>query len=102
ETGKAFDVQTYNFGPVTHTAPGAPTGVAATAGNGSATESWSAPINNWGDPITGYTVTSSPGGVTATTTGATAVTVAPLTNGTTYTFRVTAHNLVGSGPASQP
>jgi hypothetical protein len=102
ETGKAFDVQTYNFGPVTHTAPGAPTGVSATAGNASATVSWSAPINNGGDPITGYTVTSSRGGVTATTTGATAVTVAPLINGTTYTFTVTAHNLVGSGPASQP
>ena len=81
------------------TAPGAPTGVSATAGNAQATVSFTAPASNGGSPITGYTVTSSPGGKTASGT-ATTLTVTGLTNGTTYTFTVTATNKIGSGPAS--
>ena len=38
------------------TAPGAPTGVSATAGDKSATVTWTAPANG-GSPITSYTVT---------------------------------------------
>jgi hypothetical protein len=82
--------------------PGAPTSVAATAGNAQATVSWTAPASNGGSPITGYTVTSSPGGITASTTGATTATVSGLTNGTTYTFTVTATNAKGTGAASLP
>jgi len=82
------------------TAPGAPTGVTATAGNASATVSWTAPASNGGSAITGYTVTSSPGNFPATTAGATSAAVIGLTNGTTYTFTVTANNSVGTGPAS--
>src|SRR4029077_4798934 len=37
--------------------PGAPPGVSATAGNASATVSWTAPTNNGGSTITTYTVT---------------------------------------------
>ena len=44
-------------------APDAPTGATATAGNGQASVSWTAPADNGGSAITGYTVTSSPGGV---------------------------------------
>jgi hypothetical protein len=83
------------------TVPGAPTGVSAVAGNASATVSWTAPANG-GSAITGYTVTASPGGATASTTGATSATVTGLTNGTAYTFTVTATNSVGPGPASTP
>ncbi len=83
-------------------APGAPTGVAATAGDASATVTWTAPANDGGSAITGYTVTSSPGGLTATTTGATSATVSGLTNGTSYSFTVAARNAVGPGPASTP
>ncbi|HEY5025664.1 MAG TPA: fibronectin type III domain-containing protein, partial [Acidimicrobiales bacterium] len=43
--------------------PGAPTGVNASAGDSSASVSWTAPASN-GSTITGYTVTSSPGGHT--------------------------------------
>lgn len=83
------------------TVPGAPTGVAATAGDASATVSWSAPASDGGSPITGYTVTSSPGGKTCTwTTGPLSCTVTGLTNGTAYTFRVRATNGVGDGALS--
>ena len=91
----------FSFAPVTAAAPGAPTGVSATAGDTSATVSWTAPASN-GSAITGYTVTSSPDGITATTSGATSVLVSGLTNNTAYTFTVVATNGVGPGPASDP
>ena len=86
------------------TAPGAPTGASATAGNANASVSWTAPGSNGGSSITYYTVTSSPGGFTAQTANGTttSATVTGLTNGTSYTFTVTATNLVGTGPASSP
>lgn len=87
-------------GPVSPTAPSAPTGVSATAGVASAAVSFVAPNAN-GSPITGYTVTSNPGNLTAT--GASSpITVSGLTNGTAYTFSVTATNAIGTGAASSP
>jgi len=85
------------------TTPGAPTGVAAGGGDTQATVSWTAPADDGGSTITGYTVTSSPGALTATwTSGPLQATVTGLTNGTSYTFTVTATNAVGTGPASSP
>jgi hypothetical protein len=89
----------------TATAPAAPTGVTATAGNGSATVSWTAPSNG-GSPITSYTVTPFIAGVAqpaTTVTGsppATSTTITGLTNGTAYTFTVKATNAIGTGPPS--
>jgi len=81
------------------TVPGAPTNVAATAGNGQVTVSFTPPADNGGSTITGYTVTSNPGNLTAAGT-ATTITVTGLSNGTAYTFTVTASNAAGTGPAS--
>jgi Domain of unknown function (DUF4082)/Bacterial Ig-like domain/Fibronectin type III domain/Bacterial Ig domain len=90
------------------TVPGAPTGVTATAGNGSATVSWLAPADTGGSAITSYTVTPFVGSTAqtpVTVTGsppATTTTVTGLTNGTSYTFTVSAANANGAGPASSP
>jgi len=83
------------------TVPGAPTAVLAVAGNGSALVSWSAPASTGGAAISGYTVTASPGGRTCTAVGL-SCTVTGLTNGTGYTFTVTATNSAGTGPGSTP
>jgi hypothetical protein len=84
---------------IANTAPGAPTIGSATAGNAQATVSFTPPASNGGSPITSYTVTASPGGRTASGT-ASPLTVTGLTNGTAYTFAVTATNAVGTGAAS--
>jgi len=85
------------------TLPGAVQGLSATAGDGKATLSWSAPASDGGSPITAYQVFqgSAPGAegptAVATVAGASA-TLTGLANGQTYYFRVRAQNAVGLGP----
>ena len=82
------------------TAPGAPSGLTATAGHAQVSLSWKAPGSDGGAAITGYNVyqgTSKKPVASVTGTGAT---VTGLTNGTTYSFKVTAVNRAGEGPAS--
>ena len=81
------------------TVPGAPSLVSAVRGNGQVTLTWSAPFSDGGTPVTGYVATASPGGFSCTTSGL-SCTVTGLTNGTTYSFTVTATNAVGTGGAS--
>lgn len=89
------------------TAPGAPTGVTAVAGNAQATVSFTAPAGDGGSPVTSYKVTATDhtdaarGGQTATG-SASPIGVTGLTNGDSYTFTVTATNSAGTGPASAP
>jgi hypothetical protein len=83
----------------TRTLPGVPTGVKAVAGNGSASVSWNANAP-YADS---YTVTASSGGrsclVNIRLSGRITCPVTGLTNGTSYTFTITATNKVGSASA---
>jgi len=78
--------------------PDAPTNPNASGGNAQATVSFTQPTNG-GPPVSSYTVTSAPGGITATG-NASPITVTGLTNGTAYTFTVTASNAIGDSPSS--
>ena len=81
-------------------APSAPTNVVASPASGQALVSWTDPTSDGGSPITGYTVTPYIGGSAQTPTQAsasqTSAIVTGLTDGTSYTFKVTAKNAVGS------
>ena len=89
---------------VSASAPAAPTGFAATAGNGSVALSWNSGSNG-GSPITDYLIEYSTDGSTWLTfsdgtSSSTSATVSGLTNGTAYSFRVSAINSVNTGSAS--
>jgi titin len=103
-----------SVGATPRTVPDAPTGLDATAGDGSVELEWVAPEYDGGSEITGYVVeyvaaesqpgeeadwiTLDPGPGSDTT----EVTIAPLTNGTKYWFRVAAVNGAGRGAFSDP
>jgi hypothetical protein len=83
--------------------PSPPTAVLAFGGSaagGQAVVSWSAPNTDGASAVTGYTVTASDGVSTCTTNGALACTITGLTNVSSYTFTVTATNLVGTSDPS--
>ena len=81
------------------TVPGAPVGLAATAGDAQVSLSWDAPVPNGGPKASGYNVYkgTSPGGesdspVNSSLLTSTTYTVTGLTNGSTYYFTVKAVN----------
>lgn len=88
---------TYTANAVIPLAPEAPT---ASPTDGGAYVYITAPSNDGGASITSYTVTSSPGGFTANAITTGSVTIRGLTNGTSYTFTVTATNSVGTSASS--
>ena len=77
--------------------PGPPRNLTVTTGNASASLSWNAPEDNGGSAITEYNVISDPsdGTIIINSVERTA-TVTNLTNGTHYTYRVTATNAGGT------
>ncbi|SEL93661.1 Uncharacterized conserved protein, contains a C-terminal beta-barrel porin domain [Pseudoxanthomonas sp. GM95] len=79
--------------------PSAPQGVSATAQDKQATVTFTAPASDGGATVNAYIVTSSPGAITATG-SASPILVTGLTNGTAYTFTVTASNAAGASGAS--
>src|SRR2546426_734387 len=89
-------------------APSSPTGLAATAVSSSQISlSWSVPADNGGSPLTGYKVERSTDGGTTWTilvantgSAATAYSDTGLTHTTTYTYRVSAINSVGTSSTS--
>jgi fibronectin type 3 domain-containing protein len=86
-------------------APSAPQSLAATAGSGSVSLTWTPPASNGGAAISGYNIYrgTTPGGEAgppvATVTG-TSFTDTGLTNGTTYYYKVAAVNAAGTSPQS--
>lgn len=77
--------------------PSAPTIGTATAGNANATVAFTASAyKGKNNTISSYTATSSPGGIVGTNT-VSPITVSGLTNGTSYTFTVTATANYGTG-----
>ncbi|MGA8246063.1 MAG: lamin tail domain-containing protein, partial [Nocardioides sp.] len=91
----------------TITAPGAPTIGTASAGDGTATPTWTAPGDDGGSPITGYQVRvvdaatqQQVGGLLPAGASATSLLVNGLTNGTAYQFQVAAVNVKGAGAMS--
>jgi hypothetical protein len=90
--------------PLTPVAPSAPTGVSAEGASQAARVSWTPPSADGDSAITGYTITPYIGSTAQTPVqagpSATSATVTGLTNGTSYTFKVTATNGIGNGPAS--
>lgn len=103
----AFAVMTPAAGAATTTAPGAPTGLTATAGFQQVMLSWTAPTT--GGAVEGYNIlegTSGPGSESAlpvnnvTLVSGTTATVTGLTDGQEYWFEVVAVNQAGTSPAS--
>jgi M6 family metalloprotease-like protein len=88
---------TFNMGNPP-TAPGAPTIISASAGNAQASITFAPPASNGGSAITGYTVKPSTGSPVSGT--EIPIVVTNLSNGSPYTFTVTATNAAGTGPAS--
>lgn len=82
------------------TVPSAPRWLHGVRGNGSATLLWNPPATNGGAAVATYLVSDLAGHTCTATAPATTCTVTGLTNGTSYTFYVSATNSAGTSVAS--
>lgn len=104
-TGSGTPGTPRSSGPVV-TAPAAPAIGTATAGNATATVTWTAPSDDGGSPVTGYQVRvvngagTQVGALRPAGAAATSLTVTGLTNGTAYRLQVAATNSAGTGAYS--
>ncbi len=100
------DVSVATLPPPGAQPPGAPTNVNGSPLDRAVSLTWSAPASNGGSPVTGYRITPYVGSAAQdpvlTGSPATSFTVAGLTDGVGYTFRVAAVNAAGTGPDSAP
>ena len=82
--------------------PGSPSAVSASAGNGAATVSFSAPSSNGGGAISSYTASCVSGTLAAIsgTASASPISVSGLTNGLSYSCSVIATNSAGNSASS--
>jgi titin len=102
--GTGYTAQTPFFYP--NTSPGQPVITTATPGNGLVALGWTIPSTN-GAAITSYTVVPTPacgscGGLITTSQNQNSTDISGLSNGTAYTFTVSATNADGTGLASAP
>ena len=94
------EANAFKAGNAWPTLPEAPTIGTATAGiDGVATVAFTAPSELYGGTVSQYTATSSPSSITGTGSSS-PITVSGLTNGTSYTFTVSATTGAGTGPES--
>lgn len=103
-TGSASS--TANATPTSPVTPNAPTALTATAGVAQATLAWTAPVNNGGSAITDYLIeyklsaSSTWGTFVDDVSTLTTDIVTALTSGSSYDFRVSAINAIGTGTVS--
>ncbi len=82
-------------------APSAPINVKATSGDGKVTVKWNAPLNDGGDRVSEYSVKVTPGRTVQRVDSSSRETeISGLTNGTSYSFTVTASNKNGTSDPS--
>jgi hypothetical protein len=85
------------------TVPGPPTNVTATAGNYTATVSWTPPADDGGSPITRYMIRAVDGSTFGSIAApATSIFLQPVAGGHQYQFTVSAENAVGTSADSAP
>jgi YDG domain/Fibronectin type III domain len=85
---------------ITAVAPGAPTGLSVTPGNGQLTASFTAPASNGGSAITNYEYSTNGGSsftAVSPASTSTSIVIPALSNGTSYNVQVRAVNAAGSG-----
>jgi len=100
QSGNQWQAAAITASPVP-TAPETPTSIGVAANDGSVTISWN-PGDDNGAPITSYRVVDANGSTAQCVTSELYCTISGLTNGTKYSFKVSATNSAGTSASSAP